>query len=148
MHLALHTHPDLHIAALCSAHLTLSRDREVRQVAVLDADEVRLAQGEVEVEFDQAGQRRSGLIGFGDDRARAGQQSGADADQKLDQQCFLVGEVPVDRRCPRGAQSGIRAPPSAVPQPPTGQIGDPTSACCGGWDSRCGPSDDGSGRFG
>ena len=50
------------------------------------------------MEVDQAVEGGGGVVGAGDHRLPAGQQSGADPDEQLDQQRLLVGEVPVDRR--------------------------------------------------
>ena len=89
--------PDLDVLPLGLADLTLGGLGQVPQVAVLDADQVGLAEREVEVEVDQPVQRGRGVGRVGDDGGRSGEQSGADPHQQLDQQRFLVGEVPVDR---------------------------------------------------
>ena len=60
--LAQHADPDLDILALRLAHLSLGGRGQVREVAVLDADQVWLAQREVEVKIDQAVQR-GGRVG-------------------------------------------------------------------------------------
>ena len=56
--LAQYTHPDLDVLPLRFAHLPLCRVGQVRKVAVLDTDQVGFAQGEVEMEIDEAIQRR------------------------------------------------------------------------------------------
>ena len=76
----------------------LGRLGQVREVAVLDADQVWFAQREVEVKIDEAVQRRGRVGVAGRHVAGTGEQSGADPDQQLDQQRLLVGEVPVDGR--------------------------------------------------
>ena len=89
--------PDLDVLPLRLADLTLRGLGQVPQIAVLDADQIGLAEREIEVEVDQPVQRGRGVGRFGDDGGRSGEQSSADAHQQLDQQRFLVGEVPVDR---------------------------------------------------
>ena len=61
--LAQHVHPDLDVLALRLAHLTLRRRGQVAQVAVLDPDQVGLAEREVEVEVDQPVERGGGRCG-------------------------------------------------------------------------------------
>ena len=78
-------HPDLDIAPLGSADLALCRGRKVREVAVLDADQIRFAQCEVEVELDEAVQCGSRIRVVRQHALRTGQQPGADADQQFDQ---------------------------------------------------------------
>lgn len=58
--LAQHLDPDLDVLALGAPDLAAGRLGEILQVTVLDADEFRLAQGEVEVEVEQAVE---GLLG-------------------------------------------------------------------------------------
>ena len=96
--LAQHAHPDLDVLPLRFAHLPLRGVGQVRKVAVLDPDQVGLAQGEVEMEIDEAVQRRRRVSVVGGHIAGTGEQPGADPDQQLDQQRLLVREVPVDGR--------------------------------------------------
>ena len=96
--LAQHTDPDLDVLPLRFAHLSLRHVGQVREVAVLDTDQVGFAQGKVEMEIDEAIQRRGRFSAAGGHVAGAGEQSGADPDQQLDQQRLLIGEVPVDGR--------------------------------------------------
>ena len=62
MQFAQHADPDLDVAPLGAPNLTLRAERQMRQIAILDADQVRLTQREVEVELDQSVQRR-GRVG-------------------------------------------------------------------------------------
>ena len=70
----------------------------MRKVAVLNADQVRLAEREVQMEVDQSVQCRPGIVGAGDDVCGAGQQAGAYPHEQLDEKRFLIGEVAIDRR--------------------------------------------------
>jgi hypothetical protein len=90
--------PDLHILALRFANLTLGPFRQVRQVPVLDTDEIWLAKRKFEVKIDEPIEGHVDVGRLRDDRLRAGQQPGADADQQFDEQRLLVREVPVDGR--------------------------------------------------
>lgn len=90
-------HPGFDIAALRSAHLSLRGRGQVREIAVLNPDQVRFVEGEVQVEVDQAGQGRSGVGCRRDDGLSAGEQAGAHTDQQFDQKGFFVREVAVDR---------------------------------------------------
>jgi hypothetical protein len=76
-----HAHPGLDVAALRPPYLPLRRRGKVRQVAVLDSDEVGLAEGEVQVEVDQSHQCGLGVIGSGQHRVPALQKAGADSHQ-------------------------------------------------------------------
>lgn len=93
-----HRHPGLDVTALRPADLPLGDGREVGQVAILDRDEVGLAEREVQMELDETGQRVGGTAGALHHGLATVEQSGADPDQQLDEQCLLVGEVPVDGR--------------------------------------------------
>ena len=62
-------HPDLDVLPLRLADLTLRGLGQVAQIAVLDADQVRLAEREVEMEVDQSVQRVVGVGCLGDDSA-------------------------------------------------------------------------------
>ena len=89
--------PDLDVLPLRLAHLTFRGLGQMAQVAILDADQIGLAEREVEVEVDEPVQRGLGVGRLGDDGGRACEQPGADAHQQFDEQRFLVREVPVDR---------------------------------------------------
>ncbi len=80
------------------ADLPLGGRRQMAEVAVLDADQVRFSEREIEVEIDEPVQRGRRIGGPRDDVGRPGQQPGADADQQLDQQGLFVREMPIDRR--------------------------------------------------
>lgn len=95
---AKYSHPGLDVAALRTADLPLGRPGQVGQIPVLDPDQGRLAEGEVQVEFDQARQSGCGVVDTGDHRLCALQQTGADSHQKFDQQRLLAREVPIDGR--------------------------------------------------
>ena len=56
-------HPNLDILALGPADLAFGGGRQIGEVAVLDPDEVRFAQSEVEMKVDQAVQCR-GRVGL------------------------------------------------------------------------------------
>src|ERR1700739_74915 len=91
------------------------------EVAVLNPDQIRFTQREVEVEVDQAVQRRGGVSLAGSDLSRTGEQAGADANQQLDQQRLLVGEMPIDRRAAdtRWGPDVFQPPrPRSLPAPP------------------------------
>jgi hypothetical protein len=90
--------PDLHILALRFANLPLGPFRQVRQVPILDTDEIWLAERKVEVKIDEPIEGHVDVGRLRDDRLRAAQQAGADADQQFDEQRLLVREVPVDGR--------------------------------------------------
>ncbi len=45
--------PDLYVLTLCFTDLTLGPLRKMRQVAVLDPDEIRLSQSELEMKVDE-----------------------------------------------------------------------------------------------
>ena len=61
--------PDFDVLPLGLAHLTLSGIGQVPQVAVLDANQIGLAEREVEMEVDQPVQRGRGVGRIGDDCA-------------------------------------------------------------------------------
>lgn len=88
--------PRLDVAALSPPHLALSGRRQVGQIAVLNPDEVRLVEGEVEMEFDQPSQRCGRVRRGIDDGLAACHEPGAHLDQQFDQQRLFVGKVPVD----------------------------------------------------
>src|SRR5581483_12422176 len=81
---------------LLPADLALGRRRQMRQIAVLDANEIRLAQGKVEMKLDEAIQRFSRIGVPRGHLAGTVEQPGADSNQQLDQQRLLVGEVAVN----------------------------------------------------
>ena len=82
--------PDLHVLALRFTDLTLGPLRKMRQVAVLDTDEIRLIRSEVEMKVDEPVQCRIVVAAPAHDRSRAGQQASADADEQFDQQRLFV----------------------------------------------------------
>ena len=115
---AQHVDPDLDILPLLAAHLPFGRRRQVSQVAVLNADQVRLGQREVQMEVDQGLQGGFGIIGSLGHLVRPGEQSGADSDEQLHQQCFLVGKVSVDRRpAYPGCRADVLQPHSEIAVP-------------------------------
>src|SRR5690606_24233007 len=97
---AQHGHPHLDVLALGAANLPSGLRWQVVQVAVLDADEFGFAEGEVQMEVHQGGQRGGRVVAPAQirlvDGPAAREQPAAHADQQLDQQRFLAGEVPVD----------------------------------------------------
>ena len=78
-------HPGLDVASLSTSNLSLGRRREVREVAVLDADQVGFAQREVEMEVDETVQGGGRVRALRQNRLRARQEPGADTDQQFDQ---------------------------------------------------------------
>ena len=62
-----HAHPQLDVAALQGAHGVPVRVEQARQVAVLHADDVGVAQGEVHVEADERAERLGVARGRRDD---------------------------------------------------------------------------------
>ena len=95
---AQYPNPGLDVAALRPADLPLGRPGQIGQIPVLDPDQARLAEGEVQVELNQARQGGCRIVGVGDHRLCAFQQTGADSHQKFDQQRLLAREVPIDCR--------------------------------------------------
>ncbi len=85
-------HPDLDVLPLGLADLTLRGFGQVPQVAVLDADQIGLAEREIKIKVDQPIERGRGVGRIGHNGARAGQQSSADPYQQFDKQCFLLGK--------------------------------------------------------
>lgn len=66
-------HPGLDVATLRPPDLPLGRRRKVGKVAVLDPDEIGLAESEVQMELDQTGQGGGRIIGPGHHILPAGQ---------------------------------------------------------------------------
>ena len=93
-----HVHPELNVVALERADLGLVLVGEVAEVLVLDPDDVRVAQGKVDVEGHQPAQRRQVAVGIGHYPAAAVEQVLADAEQQGAEDGLLAGEVAVDRR--------------------------------------------------
>lgn len=83
--LAQDAHPGFDITPLCAAHLPLGRCGQVRQIAILNPDEIRLVEGEVEVELDEAVQCCDGVTGAGHHSLAPGQQAGAHLDEQFDE---------------------------------------------------------------
>ncbi len=71
---------------------------QVGEISILNPDQVRFVEGEVQVELDQPGECRGRVRCGVDDGVATGHESGADSHQQFDQQCLFVGEVPVDGR--------------------------------------------------
>lgn len=93
-----HRHPGFDITPLRPPYLALGGRGQVGQVPVLNSDQVRFVEREVEVELDQPHQR-GGRVRCGvDDALPPGHEPGADPDQQFDQQGLFVGEVAVDGR--------------------------------------------------
>lgn len=67
VHLPQHADPGLHVAALCSANLPLGGGGKVGQIPILNPDQIRLTQDEVQVKVDQALECRLGVGGAGHD---------------------------------------------------------------------------------
>lgn len=74
-----HVDPDLDVLPLRLTDLALRGRRKMGEIAVLLADQVGLAEREVQVKVDQAVERFPGVIGLCDDGRGARQQPGADA---------------------------------------------------------------------
>lgn len=90
--------PQLHVFALRLTDLSSRVGRQAFEVAILDADQVRFAEGEVEMELDEGverGCRGVGRLGCG---RTALVEPSADPDEQFDQDGILVGEVSVDGR--------------------------------------------------
>ena len=92
-----HVHPQLHVVALKGADLGLVVIGEVTEIAVLDPDDVRIAQGEVDMELDQPGQGCSGIACIRHHPATAVEQFLAHAQQQRPQHRLLAREMPVNR---------------------------------------------------
>ena len=88
--------PHFHVLPLGFTHLTPGPVREMRQITILDTDEIRLAEREIEMEIHEPVERVADVGRPRHDRPRTGQQPGADADQQFDEQRLFVREVPVD----------------------------------------------------
>ena len=80
-----HADPDLDILPLRLSHLPLGRRWKVAQIAILNTDQVLFSEREVQVEVNESVQRVRRFLGLFDDGCGAGQQSGADPDQQLNQ---------------------------------------------------------------
>ena len=81
MHPGQDVYPEFNVAALQGADLGLVVVVEVAEVLVLDPDDVRVAEGEVHMELDQAGEGRGRAVGPCHHAAAALQQVLADAQQ-------------------------------------------------------------------
>jgi hypothetical protein len=95
--IAQHPYPYFDVMSLSAANLTLCSDGQIAHIAVLDPDQIRFSQCEVQMKFDQRGKRLRGIGRVSDDGLGARQQSRADADEQFDQESFLIGKVAVDR---------------------------------------------------
>ena len=90
--------PGFDVTPLGPSHLPLAWGGQVGQIAILDPDQVRFVEGEVQMEFDEPRQCRGG-IGCGRHHCLcAGEQFGAHPDQQFDQKRLFVGKVTVERR--------------------------------------------------
>lgn len=74
-----HVDPDLDVLPLRLTDLALRGRRKMGEIAVLLADQVGLAEREVQVKVDQAVERFPGVLDLCDDGRSARQQPGADA---------------------------------------------------------------------
>ena len=89
---AQHADPDFHVLTLRFTHLPFGGRGQVREVTVLNPDEVRFSEREIEVEIDQAVQGRSGAGAAVLHGARTGEQPGADLTSNSTSSDSLLGK--------------------------------------------------------
>jgi hypothetical protein len=90
--------PGLDVAALQPPHVLLVGPGQARERPLLDGDQGRLGEGELDMPADQGAQRGVRPARLPDALAALGEQPLADPDEHVPQHGLLAGEVPVDRR--------------------------------------------------
>ena len=93
-----HVDPQVDVAALQAADRLPVLLREGAEVAVLHADDVRVAQCEVDMEPDERAQGLGVVVRRGDDRPAALEKALADPDEQGCEHRLLAREVAVDGR--------------------------------------------------
>jgi len=91
-------HPGLYITALKGADLGLVCLSEAGEITVLYPDDIRIAQGEVHLEFHQGFQGVRWAAGFRNNATAALQEVAADTEEQFTQNRLFSRKVPVHRR--------------------------------------------------